>query len=145
MEDQYKANTVLNPELKYEGVSYYGLAALRKLKSIGRDTTGFDVYGLHGMTGGTEVTVGPVTTYKKGPRKGKTKYGSRKDCHKVLVTHEDMLAEKANFIAETGRCGECQGNGLTWAGWSKDEGNRFRKCGTCNGTGLAKGVEDEAV
>ena len=55
----------------------------------------------------------------------------------VLVDKTEMDAEPARYETETGKCGECGGDGNEWRGWSKDGGHRWRTCRRCNGAGTA--------
>lgn len=131
-------DAILNPTKEFESPDYYLQAALKKLSTI--DTSNFDMYSIRGVTGGTRVVVGPVTTFKKGPRKGKAKYGPKSETYEVLVSTEDFENEKRLFERETGRCHECYGNKIAWNGWAADKGNYYRTCNVCKGTGLANGT-----
>jgi hypothetical protein len=71
---------------------------------------------------------------KSGPRKAK-KTWDRKDGKKVIVTHAEMDAEKADYIVRTGNCGECFGLGQVTVGWSAKDGKKIAQCKVCNGTG----------
>jgi hypothetical protein len=77
----------------------------------------------------------PTGTYKSGPRKGDLKFTGPKS--KIVVTKVEIEATAAAYESSTGKCWNCQGTGQTWAGWSKDNGTRYKTCSRCKGTGIA--------
>ncbi len=56
---------------------------------------------------------------------------------RALVTVMEINAAKAEFVRVTGLCAECQGDGLSWAGWNHLSGHKIRECHHCRGTGKA--------
>jgi hypothetical protein len=76
----------------------------------------------------------PVGIYQRGPRKGRPKFAPPFD--QCVITKAELLTERLRFEADTGKCYACE-NGQEWAGWSRDDGNRFRTCRRCNGSGTA--------
>lgn len=85
-----------------------------------------------------------VGTISKGPRKGRKRY-SREE-RQVVVTPAEELAEYVRFESETGRCGNCKGDGQVFARWHHLEGVSYRQCEKCAGLGmLASGVTSPAV
>jgi hypothetical protein len=59
------------------------------------------------------------------------------DTKKSVVTRSEEVQEFERYEKTTGKCGLCGGDGLEWYGWSSADGNRFRECHKCNGTGVA--------
>jgi hypothetical protein len=84
---------------------------------------------------------GAVVTevFGKGPRKGCKNYAKRdKSTQMDLPLTSSELEEAAKqWSRETGNCRYCKGNGNSWFGWSAEEGNRYRFCKPCDGTGKA--------
>ena len=76
---------------------------------------------------------------KAGKRKGKPNF--RKPLpgtEQVVFIRESELKDwRLRKEAETGRCWVCDGSGQQWCGWSAAEGNRYRTCSRCAGSGKA--------
>jgi hypothetical protein len=86
------------------------------------------------------LVTGAVCPPKKtGKYKGRPNYKGRDRSTEARIglTYAEIDATRLAWEAETGKCSECQGSGQEWAGWSKDEGNRFRPCRRCGATGTA--------
>ena len=67
-------------------------------------------------------------------KKKETWYGVKPQTAYVHIS--EIETEKTRYIIETGNCAECFGEGKEFAGWSIDEGARYRDCSMCKGTGL---------
>ncbi len=80
-----------------------------------------------------------VTTrvLRSGPNRGKERRTYHKPERTSVVTREETDAEEVRYERETGKCGNCAGNGQEWAGWSAANGHRYRECSKCGATGLA--------
>ncbi len=76
---------------------------------------------------------GPYRLLTRGPRKGLKKWD--KVTHRCIVTDTEHTAECLRFEVETGSCATCGGDGQEWAGWHNENGNYFRKCRRCAGSG----------
>jgi hypothetical protein len=83
--------------------------------------------GIVKLTGGVP-TVGP---------KGKKKWPKLALCRASYVTEAEVVAERERYERETGKCGGCFGETREWTGWSLIDGNRYRECRDCAGTGTA--------
>ncbi len=77
----------------------------------------------------------PIGVYARGPRKGRNKY--LRPCERCVVTRAEIDSAASAWEAQTGKCSKCEGSGQEWAGWSSDEGNRYRDCYRCKATGVA--------
>ena len=80
----------------------------------------------------------PSGTYARGPRKGRPKFrpaepGTERT---VVVTKIELEQTAAAFERAEGKCWDCKGGGKEWAGWSVEEGTKYRTCGRCKGNGL---------
>jgi hypothetical protein len=53
-----------------------------------------------------------------------------------FVPLSDIHAHKVAVGQREGKCWSCWGCGQQWAGWSRDDGVRYRHCQECDGTGL---------
>ena len=85
---------------------------------------------------GNDTTVYRGGLYRlltRGKRKGLKTWD--KVTHRCAVTDAEHSAECLRFEAETGTCATCGGDGQEWAGWHRDNGNYFRKCSRCAGSG----------
>jgi hypothetical protein len=82
------------------------------------------------------VSTGTVT---RGPNKGRPRYdGERVKC---FVSRREVAEEEARFERETGKCGNCGGDGQEFARWSAAHGTEWRTCRRCEGTGIGGGRE----
>jgi hypothetical protein len=86
---------------------------------------------------GFRVKLGDFPPCKSGPRKGKPNYRKGTNLATRLISDSDVEAWLTRWVATTGKCGTCRGDGQTWAGWSAAEGTRYTACRDCNGTGSA--------
>ena len=81
--------------------------------------------------------------YSKGPRKGETNWSKRD--RKTEMQFVCSVAEAEAFCLEweqeTGKCHKCEGSGQTFAGWNPTDGNKYRTCQRCNGSGEMKGAD----
>jgi hypothetical protein len=68
----------------------------------------------------------------RGPRKGKRKWEGKGTS--VVVTRAEVDAQSARYIAETGNCPECYGEGEVFSSWHKDEGVTKKQCPDCKGS-----------
>lgn len=77
-----------------------------------------------------------TTTFKSGPRKGKTRWiGERL---RIVIPENAAEIEQARYERETGKCGKCVGAKQEWVGWDHKTGNKYKTCSKCSGTGDAK-------
>ena len=81
------------------------------------------------------VTGGVPRLITRGTRKGQKKWEGKGTM--VVVTKDEIAAEKTRFTAETGNCAECGGDGRAFASWHYQEGTKYKPCPHCNGTGNA--------
>jgi len=86
------------------------------------------------------VQVGVIS---HGRRKGQPKYSA--DRKSVVVTIAEEQAEHARFEAETGKCGDCKGEGKVLAGWHHVTGTSYRECVACHGSGMLASMEAHAT
>lgn len=80
------------------------------------------------------VTGGVPRVLKSGPRKGRLTWRDV-PTQKAVVTGAEIEIEKVRYEANTGKCGDCMGNGEVFASWSAAEGIKHRPCMRCGGTG----------
>lgn len=73
---------------------------------------------------------------KSGKRKGKKTWRDSPS-KRTVVTKAEIVQAAKDYEAETGNCHVCCGSGQEWAGWSCDEGNKYRDCRRCSATGKA--------
>jgi hypothetical protein len=116
------------------------------------------VYGLpdewepriYRVLGDARVTIGysltgavPVGVITRGPRKGKPKWPPRNQLREVIITPADLAAATAQWVATTGLCPKCGGEGrIAWR-VSAANGTEYRPCKACGGTGKAPVPSDE--
>lgn len=79
----------------------------------------------------------PLRYLSKGKNKGKPVWPPRKDCEVFRFTLEQKEQVRIAWEAETGNCSTCGGDGQEFIGWSRVDGNRYRQCSRCCGTGKA--------
>lgn len=88
-----------------------------------------------------------ATVYRGGPyrllTRGKNKGHKRWDnvTHTCVVTDAEEQTERLSHEAETGNCSTCAGTGQEWYGWHHIDGEKYRQCGRCAGSGKAPNVE----
>jgi hypothetical protein len=113
----------------------------RKLGTV----SGFEWYAFECIGDDAIKFTGAVVTgvVSKGPRKGRKKYA--KESRSVVVTTAEEVIEYHKFEAETGRCGDCRGEGHVFASWSVGEGVKHRACHKCKGSGVLAEVNTDAI
>jgi hypothetical protein len=79
----------------------------------------------------------PLRCFTKGKYKGKPVWPQRKDCEVFRFTLEQKEQVRIAWEAETGNCSTCGGDSQEFIGWSRVDGNRYRQCSRCWGTGRA--------
>ena len=79
----------------------------------------------------------PSGTFSKGPRKGMPRFTGGTQKMRFVVTKAELEEERQRYISDTGNCPNCYGTGQEVAGWSKNEGMRYRNCSDCGATGRA--------
>lgn len=100
----------------------------------------FKFYGYEAIEAGDVKMTGCVTTrmFTKGPRKGQPAYEGKP--RSVVVSKAEIRLERDAYELSTGRCGDCLGDGLEMAGWSR-AGTIYRPCPRCTGSGSAQRQE----
>lgn len=83
----------------------------------------------------------PIGTVTRGPRKGAPKFPPPREYQKVVITFEERDAAYAEYESATGKCYVCEGKGEENYGWSREEGQKFRTCSRCKGTGAPPASE----
>jgi hypothetical protein len=85
----------------------------------------------------------PLGTYTRGPRKGHPKFkpampGSERT---IVVAKIELERHAAEYEETEGKCWDCKGEGKELAGWSVEEGNKYRTCTRCKGNGLPPNLD----
>jgi hypothetical protein len=75
----------------------------------------------------------PIGTISRGPRKGSPKWP--KESQRYFVKWDDFEKLKLDWELETGKCYVCDGTGQELIGSSVSEGDRYRQCKRCGGSG----------
>lgn len=79
----------------------------------------------------------PVGVISRGPRKGRLKWPPKGQLREVIITPADLAAATAEWVAATGLCPKCGGEGrIAWR-VSVAHGTEYRPCKACGGTGKA--------
>jgi len=78
----------------------------------------------------------PVGVISRGPRKGMPKWGD--DRQTLWITDAQVEETKRLYEEKTGKCANCSGNSVEYAGWHHITGSRYRTCPKCSGTGVVK-------
>lgn len=78
---------------------------------------------------------GPCRLLTRGKNKGRKRWD--KVTHTCVVTDAEETSERLRYESETGNCSTCGGTGQDWCGWSRDEGDKYRSCVRCSGSGKA--------
>ena len=113
-------------------MSHIERIAKRKLSAPdGWEVCGWERVGADGLI----VQGGVPRLLKSGKNKGRRTFRDSA-ISRVVLTDAEIKEEKARFSQETGKCAECEGSGQEWAGWSAAEGNRYRTCRACDGSGI---------
>lgn len=108
----------------------------RIYRSLGdaRATIGFS------LTGG--VPLGVVT---RGPRKGRPKFPPLRQLQEVIITYGDVKATREEWVAATGLCPQCGGDGQTVWRVSTTSGTEYRPCRACRATGKAQPLANDTT
>jgi hypothetical protein len=96
-----------------------------------------------GLPDDTEVPPGmtriegcvPTVMYLSGKRKGTPNWGKGQHRQVFWITDAEYEAFQQKWSEETGKCIRCMGEGQEWWQWSAAEGNKYRTCRQCSGTG----------
>jgi len=83
----------------------------------------------------------PDGYWKSGFRRGLKKWSGELD--KCIVSSMELKAEREAYVKSTGNCCECMGDGKVEIGYNEAEGQTFRPCAECKGTGRTD--NDEGV
>lgn len=70
----------------------------------------------------------------KGKRKGQATWKGIA-LTKVVLTRADIDQAEADYEARTCCCRKCGGSGQEWCRWHFEEGNSYRTCTRCGGSG----------
>lgn len=81
----------------------------------------------------------PLGEYTRGPKKGRTKWPSDKDCQTFTVLRSEIEAFHASWEQETGVCAKCLGKGRIAFRIPARGDDDYRTCKRCGGTGKAIG------
>lgn len=57
------------------------------------------------------------------------------DLETIWIRERELDETRELWERESGKCSECLGSGKTLASWSKRNGETFRQCKRCEGTG----------
>lgn len=93
------------------------------------------------------MIIGAVAPLKtRGKYKGYHDWKRRDKTTEIrcIVTEAEHTAFCLRYEAKTGNCHYCRGTGQEWAGWSAQEGDRYRICHRCKGDGKARKAEQAA-
>lgn len=113
-------------------VDHGGAVARRKLGAL---PDGWEVGKWRRVGADATIYYGSVATVRvKGKYKGSKKW--EKFTHEVVVTDAEQRTEELRYESATGKCHQCA-DGKEWFGWSRTDGNRFRQCSRCAGSGSA--------
>ena len=79
--------------------------------------------------------VAPLKT--RGKSKGSHNWGKMDRATKrtVYITFDEHAEWVKSWEAGPGKCAKCRGTGNEWCGWSVIEGNRYKECTKCQGSG----------
>lgn len=133
MSDQEQLPCVTGASKEPEIVDFWSLQCERLL-----GIPGWCWYKIEGVIGGTLITGAvPNGVFKSGPRKGETNWAKadKSTERRIVISAGDALRFRLEWERDHGKCHECLGSGRAWCGWSKSEGNRFRTCVRCGGSG----------
>lgn len=111
-------------------ISHMNAVAIRK-----SGIAGWEPYAWERIGEDVIFTGGIPRLLMRGPRKGKKTWDGKGTS--VVVTRAEESTEEARYVAETGNCGRCQGDGKVFASWSVTDGTKYRECKQCTGTGKA--------
>ncbi|MEY1555294.1 hypothetical protein AB3Y40_06630 [Yoonia sp. R2331] len=115
---------------------------LMAIQAKGELPDGWDIYRWEAKNHGTpfasiEFTGGVGRPLKSGKRKGQITWRDMDPSTEISVslTRRELLEFREQWASETGICHQCHGNGTRWHGWSAVDGNRYKHCEYCDGTG----------
>jgi DnaJ-class molecular chaperone len=94
--------------------------------------------GFEGFKGFKVEVCDELPAFKSGKRKGQLNYAKAGWSATKYFLKSDMDAYVSVWAEENNKCISCLGEGRKWLGWSKDEGNQYKVCPECNGTGNYK-------
>lgn len=77
----------------------------------------------------------PIGEYKRGPRKGRPKWGPRKDGERIWMKESDVEETKRLWAEQIGQCPKCTGSGKVVKSVSVHDGTKYRECSECAGSG----------
>jgi len=114
----------------------------RSLAGMGPDWSPFKYEAIGGNDRPMLIVGAVAPTISRGPRKGRPNWQKRDPAteRSVVILGEQMRRFEREWSAKTGLCARCVGHGDTLCGWSVVDGNRYRVCKKCNGTGKASEV-----
>ena len=95
---------------------------------------GWEPYSWQWIIGGVLVIGGVPRLLKRGPRKGQKTWD--RNGAMVAVTTEEIAAEFCRYEIDSGRCGNCMGDGSVVSRAGID-GTTYKQCPRCAGTGKA--------
>ena len=87
----------------------------------------------------------PVGVISRGPRKGRSKWPPLRQLQRVIITPADVAAATAEWVAATGLCPKCGGEGRVAWRISGGRGTEYRPCKACGGTGKAPTAADQTT
>jgi hypothetical protein len=87
----------------------------------------------------------PLGMITQGPRKGRPKWPPRSRLQEVIITPADLAAATAEWVAATGLCPKCGGEGRVVWRISVASGTEYRPCKACGGTGRAPTATDKTT
>ena len=87
----------------------------------------------------------PVGVISRGPRKGRPKWPPRSQLHEVIITPADLAAATAEWVATTGLCPRCGGDGRVAWRVNGGRGTEYRPCKACGGTWKAPAPADQTT
>jgi hypothetical protein len=83
---------------------------------------------------GYEVEGGPSVVDDAGRR-----HWAKTPRDETTVTKAEVEAQQIRYEKEKGKCSKCNGDGKVATSWHHLEGNTFKPCPACDGTGKVKG------
>jgi hypothetical protein len=79
----------------------------------------------------------PTVRFKTGRRAGEINWAKASGKAEMVITFRDFDERALRWERETGKCKDCGGDGLAFAGWSGADGTSSRPCARCRATGKA--------
>lgn len=121
-------------------IQHYETVAAEKAGNI----QGWKVFYYERAIGGLIIKGGVPRIISKGPRKGE-KTWDEKEAQTVLVSHHDAERAAEQYALRTGNCPVCFGEKKLLHGYSATEGDTYKPCKDCDGTGLFGPKKTEAA